>query len=248
MLVLRKAITILRAFTHEEAVLTLPDLRAKTGLPMTTCQRIVSNLVAERVLERTGDTYRIGRSVLEWAAIARQARPLNQMLYGILHDLRDATEETACGFTLEGRLRVCVDVISTKLPVRPQTYVGQAVPLHIGAAGKVILAYHDDLLRAAEHDDLERFTDNTITDPRVLDLELKRVRSRGWSISAEEVTSGLAGVAAPVFDADRRVVASVGLSIPLQRAGRQRLRALVPFVVEAAARVSDRLGYSAEDT
>jgi len=242
-LVLRKAVAILRAFSHEQPVLTLQDLRAMTGLPMTTCQRLVTNLVAERVLERRGDSYSIGRSVLEWAAIAKQARPLNQLLSGILNDLRNDTEETACAFTPQGRFRICVEVIPTMLPVRPQTYVGQAVPLHIGAAGKVMLAFNEDLLRAAQREELEQVTEKTITDHGQLELEMKRIRKSGWSISQEEGTSGLAGVAAPVFDADGAVVASIALSVPTQRAGRQRLRALVPVVVEAASRASDMLGY-----
>jgi len=242
-LVLRKAIAILRAFSYEQPVLTLQDLRAMTGLPMTTCQRIVSNLVAERVLERSGDSYSIGRSVLEWAAIAKQARPLGQLLSGILNDLRDATEETACAFTLQGRFRICVEVIPTRLPVRPQTYVGQAVPLHIGAAGKVMLAFNDDVMRAAQREDLEQVTDKTITDHIQLELEMKRIRKSGYSISSEEGTTGLAGVAAPIFEADGSVVASIALSVPVQRAGRQRLRALAPVVMEAAKLASDRLGY-----
>ena len=240
---LRKAVAILRTFSYEQPVLTLQDLRAMTGLPMTTCQRIVTSLVAERVLERSGDSYSIGRSVLEWATIAKQARPLNQLLSGVLHDLRDTTQETACAFTLQGRFRICIEVIPTRLPVQPQTYVGQAVPLHIGAAGKVMLAFNDDALRAAQREELEQLTDMTITDHLQLDLEMKRIRKSGWSISTEEGTSGLAGVAAPVFDADGGVVASIALSVPMQRAGRQRLRALVPVVTEAAKLASGLLGY-----
>jgi DNA-binding IclR family transcriptional regulator len=242
-LVLRKAVAILRAFTPERPILTLQDLRAITDLPMTTCQRIVTNLAAERVLDRNGDTYSIGRAVLEWAEIGKLARPLNQLLGGIMRDLRDSTEETACAFTPQGRFRVCIEVIPTRLPVRPQTYVGQAVPLHIGAAGKVMLAFDDDLLRTATREDLEQVTDHTITDHDQLELEMKRIRKCGYSISSEEGTTGLAGVAAPIFGADGRLVASVALSVPLQRAGRQRLRALAPVVVKTAKLASGQLGY-----
>jgi IclR family transcriptional regulator, acetate operon repressor len=246
-LVLRKAIAILRAFSHEQPELSLQDLRNMTGLPMTTCQRIVTNLVAERVLERSGDRYSIGRSILEWAAIAKQGTPLNRLLSGILYDLRDATQETACAFTPQGRFRVCIAVVPTTLPVRPQTYVGQAVPLHIGAAGKVLLAFDDDLLHAAQRDELERLTDKTIIDHHQLELEVTRIRKSGYSISSEEGTSGLAGVSAPIFEADGAVVASLALSVPVQRGGRQRLRSLVPVVIEAAKTASDRLGYHAAD-
>jgi len=38
-------------------------------------------------------------------------------------------------------------------------------------------------------------------------------------------------VAAPVFEADGVVVASIAQSVPLQRGTRQRMRSLVPFVV-----------------
>lgn len=244
-LVLRKTVALLRAFSHEQPELSLPELRGLTGLPTTTCQRIVANLVAEQVLERSGDRLRIGRSVLEWAAVAKQGTPLHRTLRGILHDLRDETGETACAFTPEGRFRVCIEVVPTMLPVRPQTYVGQTVPLNIGAAGKVLLAFDDELLAATQHEELEKVTEKSITDHDQLDIEVKKIRKAGYSISSEEGRSGLAGVAVPVFEADGAVVASIALSVPLQRGSRQRLRSLVPFVAAAGKRASDRLGYHA---
>ncbi len=245
-LVLRKTIAIMRAFSHEHPELTLPELRNLTGLPTTTCQRIVANLVAEQVLERSGDRLRIGRSVLEWAAVAKHGTPMNRALSPILHELRDETNETALAFIPEGRFRVCVEVVPTTLPVRAQTYVGHAAPLHIGAAGKALLAFDNDRFESMQKEELEKVTEQTIADHSQLEAEIRKVRKLGYAISAEEGSTGLAAVAAPVFEAGGAVVASIALSVPLQRGTRQRLRELVPFVMSAAAQVSDSLGHHVE--
>ena len=50
--------------------------------------------------------------------------------------------------------------------------------------------------------------------------------------------------AAPVKDYSHKVVASVGLSGPVSRFSSERIeKELAPFVKEAAAKLSERLGY-----
>ena len=64
-----------------------------------------------------------------------------------------------------------------------------------------------------------------------------------YAIVDEEEIEGVRGVAAPVFDCDRRVVGAISMSAPAVRMSIEKARALAPDVKEAAERVSRRLGY-----
>jgi len=62
-----------------------------------------------------------------------------------------------------------------------------------------------------------RLTGMTITDPAQLRHTLALARDRGYAVEAHGATLGDAGIAAPVFDPSRRVVAAVGIVGPAER-------------------------------
>jgi len=59
-LVLQKASALLDVFTGERYELTFPEIRQATGLPASTCARLLRTLVHGGLLERDGDRHRIG--------------------------------------------------------------------------------------------------------------------------------------------------------------------------------------------
>src|SRR5262245_15669584 len=67
-LVVRKLKQILESFTIEQPELTLQQITKLTGLPPSTCQRLVQNLVREGFLDRDEDRYRIGLGLVRVAA------------------------------------------------------------------------------------------------------------------------------------------------------------------------------------
>jgi DNA-binding IclR family transcriptional regulator len=238
-----KAGAVLRTFSHERPELTLQELKAATGLPLTTCQRIVANLVAEHLLDRVGDRYCVGYGIIELAAVASHGRPLARILQPIVRELRDRTQETACVFVPEGTMRVCIAVAPAANAVRVEAYVGRTAPLHLGATGKVLLAYDDDRLGLLLDRELERLTEHTMASHEALVAETRRIRRKGFAISSQESRVGLSGIAAPVFDANGSVVAAIALSLPTQRSSKQQLSRWAPIVIEMGQQASARLGH-----
>jgi DNA-binding IclR family transcriptional regulator len=73
---------------------------------------------------------------------------------------------------------------------------------------------------------------------------LREVAKQGYAVDDEELDPGVRSLAAPVRDYSKRVVAAVGLLGPASRLVPERIEAeLLPLVVEAATRLSQRLGY-----
>lgn len=148
LLVLGKITEILNAFTLRQPSLTLRDIQQATGIPSSTVQRLVTNLVAHGFLDRTDDRFRIGVKMAYWAAAAARELDVLDVVNPVLKDLRDLTGETACFFRAEGELRVCIAIAETRHALRREMAVGRIAPVTVGAPGRVLLAWDPALSTA----------------------------------------------------------------------------------------------------
>ncbi len=242
LLVLGKIKEILEAFTLQKPDPTLSDLIDITGLPRSTCQRLVQNLVNEGFLRRDEQRYRIGLDLVRMAAPGTLGIDLVQLSRPVLQALRDETGETACLYVRHGHHRVVVGVAETRNIVLRLFVVGMTMPLHAGSAGKVFMAFDPKALDAARGAGLRRFTDQTTTDADELAAELDLIRHQGWAMTSGEREVGAASISAPVYGHDGELCAVLGIGAPTQRLNHESAARWSPQVVESAKEVSRRLG------
>ncbi|WP_336085183.1 IclR family transcriptional regulator [Nocardia sp. SSK8] len=144
-----------------------------------------------------------------------------------------------------------------------QLAVGEVLPAHATALGKVLLAYAAARLRAAPASGavgvsglaaarpeaalasatpLPSFTRRTIVDRGELDRVIAGVRRAGWAGEVGEFRSGEAGVAAPIRDRGGLVVAALGITGPVDRLcdNRSQIRAAAVEHVRLAAQAVHR--------
>lgn len=233
---------MLDAFTVETPRLRLGEIRAVTGLPSTTCLRLLHNLCQEGFLTRDGDEYRIGTGMLHWFPVALAALDVVGLARPVLDELRDQTDELACLFVAEGTTRVCVAMAQSRQGTVRRLAIGESLPLHAGSAGKVLLAYDAALLQKVKGGTLARFTDRTPTDPASIDAAVSAVRNDGWAMSLNESYSGAGSISAPVFSHDGTVAAVVCLAAPVERFDEDIARRWLPFVQRAADALTSTLG------
>ncbi|WP_253258558.1 IclR family transcriptional regulator [Pseudonocardia sp. N23] len=246
LLVLRKIVQILDAFSIESSELGLQQITRATGLPASTCQRLVRNMVAEGFLDRVDDRYRIGMGLVQRAAPGTFGLDLVALSRPVLQALRDETGETACLYVRSGPYRTIVALAESRHPVMRLFVVGMVMPLHAGSAGKVLMAWDPTARKEAVGHGLGRFTDHTVVDIDVLTAQLADVRDAGFAASFEERDAGAASISAPVFGLSGELVAALGIGAPLQRLNPVDVDRLAPVVVDAAADASRRLGYRAD--
>ncbi|MGW4122079.1 IclR family transcriptional regulator [Nocardia sp. NPDC004711] len=123
--------------------------------------------------------------------------------------------------------------------------VGEELPSHATALGKVLLAYDGELADAARDGRLPAITHRTLTDPAELRRAISEVRRTGWAGDIGEYRSGEASVAAPIRSRGGLVVGAIGITGPVDRLcdGQLRFRsAPIAQVRDAAAAVSRDLG------
>lgn len=243
-----RAVAVLDAFTGRRAALNLSDVAEAVGLGTSTTHRLLRSLTSHGLLRRDDDarTYRLGPHVLRLAQAAVGAMDLREVSRPVLWRLRDAADETVGLHLLRGeRHRVVADQVESHQPLRrTYTELGEPIPLHHGAPGKVLLALMPDERRAAYlAGGLAAANERTIVDPHALAAELVAIRRDGHAFSFGERVDGIHTVAAAVRDHSGAAVASLSVTGPALRMPRERLADLAPLVRAAATELSALLGY-----
>lgn len=239
--VVARALRILGAFGPDRRSLTLSELARHSGLPVSTAHRLVSELVSWGALERgaAGD-YHIGLRLWEVGSLAPRGLGLREAALPVLEDLSQVTRENVQLAVREGAEVVFVERIAGSRAVRVLTRVGGRFALTATGVGLVLLAHAPaDLQERVLEGPAMRYTERTMTDPRLIRAALAETRSRGYAISDRQVTMDALSVAAPVHDAAGEVVAAVSLVV--RHTGDVSPHALAPLVCTSARAISRAL-------
>jgi DNA-binding IclR family transcriptional regulator len=235
-----KVLGLLDAFTPEDRELSLNELARRTGMPLSTTYRLVSELVdwggLERV-ERGG--FRIGLRLWEVGSMAPRSATLQEIVLPFMQDLYAATQENVHLAVLDGREALYIERITGRTSISVQSRRGRRLPLHATGVGKALLAhappeFQDEVIAAG----LTRYTPYTIIAPGHLKRELAEIRRTGVAIAREEMTVGRVSVAAPLLDRDGEALAALSIVIPATGADLDRL---VPAVRTAALCAARRI-------
>lgn len=240
---LGKVTEILNCFSVEEPDPTLTQIVRQTGLPASTCQRLVQNMVREGFLDRDGDRYRIGLQLVRWASPGTFGLDVVRIVRPILQQLRDEAGETACLYIRDGAFRTVVAVAETRHVVMRPFRVGQVMPIHAGAPGKIFLAFDPGAREALAGSELTRFTANTPDSWEVLDQQVEQARAQGFYAAFGERNSDVGSISAPVFDHTGELAGVLGVGFPTQRVTPADVERLGPAVSAAARSASLALGH-----
>ena len=240
-----RAIAMLRAFDGGTAELTLKELSARLGLEKVNTLRLARTLLHEGLLTHDPQSRRYALS-LGCLALFRGLLGRNELIESArrhLEHARDATGETACLMVREGWHRVAVDSIPSKHSVRYVLEIGDRRPLHMGAAGMCLLsgldeAAWEELMARLNAEAEERPVQRR---PLTIQERLQRLRDQGWVTVQGEWAAEAAGAAAPIHDAQRKVVAAVSIVVPLTRASDTHMETCGRMAMATAQSISSEL-------
>ena len=245
---LERALDILECFSFQNRELSLTDLVNRTGLNKTTVKRLISNLTARGYLQREPQSkkYQLGMRLFEMGAIVFSSFSLRQAAAYPMTNLQSESGATVLlGVSMEGQL-VYVDKREGDGMVRISSDIGWRRPLHYGMLGMVLMAGMDskDVQRILRENPLEAHTSFSITDDDAFSLRLEQIRDQGYLLEKEEAVEGMVGIAAPIRDYSRQVVAALGITLPIHThsptAGLDRM---VDLVKKTSETISSNLGY-----
>jgi DNA-binding IclR family transcriptional regulator len=115
------------------------------------------------------------------------------------------------------------------------------------ASGRVLLAFQSRAtqLRYAAREDLARLSPNSPVTVEDMTALLDEIARQGFAITKNVLNSGIAAVAAPVFDANRQAILAIGCSAPISRSTDAQIGAVLSRLRETATSMSHKLGGSA---
>ncbi len=197
---------------------SLNEVAAETAVARSTVYRILNSLESHGVVRRHGkdSRYLLGPRLLRLAArvtIQASGLDLAAIAQPHLERLARQTGETSKVSVYDrGSVLVLAGVPGSGEHAL-HIVVGQHLPIHAGAASKMLLAYQAD----AERDrilagPLKTFTEHTITDPVKLLREIRKVRRQGWSHDPGEFGVSIHSYGAPILNTDAQLIGA--LSIP----------------------------------
>jgi IclR family acetate operon transcriptional repressor len=186
----------------------------------------------------------LGRALARQMDLERQAEP-------VLRELADRIEETTGLATAQACRRVHLMQVESRHEIKLSFVLSTPLPLHLGAAGKTLLAFLTDadreLCLARSVAAGPPLSEEALA---TLKSELSLIRRAGYGASAGERVPGSRSIAAPVWTwrGDLLVLVTSG---PAARFTKPVATQAVPLLREAASRLTRELGgneYAAEVT
>ncbi len=241
---LEKGMRVLELLAEKQA-LTASEVARELQTNRAGSHRFLATLRELGYVEKDArDRYHLTFRVLELGMKVVNRYEILRIIRPYLLELSSLFNETVNLGHFDGKDILHLDKIDSKEILRMDTPIGSRAPAYCTGLGKAILTFlppeeFEDYLRAAR---LRRYTPNTITTRKALRNETKRIRSLGYAVDNEEMSSGLRCVAAPVFDHTGRVAYAVSISGPTLRMTPEVIERIHPKVRDVCRRLSEKLG------
>jgi len=245
---LARGIRAMECFSPSKAWLSLTDIAEELAIPKASAYRIVSTLVSVGCLQYDPDSkrYRLGLKTLEFGYACLAGLQFPEAAQPILEELANRTRESASMAILDGDEIVYVARVASRRVMSVNLSIGARLPVHCTSMGRILLAGLDEvaLQKWLEGVDLVAYTPFTLLDKDQLAERVRLAREQGFTVTSQELEVGLTSAAAPVRNAQGRVVAAINVSTFTSRYTDVELNEkVVPTLVEAAQTISNALGF-----
>ena len=242
---LDRGMLILGVLAERDGV-SLSELSERSAQSSATVYRVLITLQSREIVEFEEHTqlwyigagaFRVGSVFLNRTNILQRSRPVMQNL------MRLIGETANLGIERDDWV-LFVSQVESSQTIRAFFPPGTRNPMHASGIGKTLMANFpkDRVEKIITEQGLERFTDNTITDPDQLFAALEAIKRKGFAVDDEERTEGMRCIAAPIFDAYGDPVAGLSISGPTFRIPQNATNSIGKIVSESARAVTKDLG------
>jgi len=180
-----RALDILECFSLQDRELNLSEVATKTGLNKTTAKRLISNLTERGYLKKLDSKhYQLGLRLFELGGIVHSSLNLREATSAPMSQIQKETGATVLlGTVMEDQLAM------------------------------ILMAYLEpgEVRRILQKDKLQAYTPLSTTDEDAFSLKLEHIRNQGYVIEKGEAIEGIVGIAAPIRDSSRQVIATLGI-------------------------------------
>jgi len=209
-----KALVILRLFNPQQPALSLAKIAELTGLYKSSILRLLESLAYAQLLFKKPDgQYILGPSIVSLYQSYQASNTFEFIALAALRELTEITQESSAIHIRQGEHRLCLLRVNSSQALQDQIKVGDLLPMHQGAGGKVIQAFEGRTGKLFDQ----------IRKAGVLALPSDRIQE-------------ISGISAPVFN-DSGLLGALTLTMPTYRYNLKHTQ----IVKETAEKVSKLL-------
>lgn len=244
---LLKGLDLLDIVAEANRPLSVSDIAEAHDLDMGTVHRFLNTFVRKRYIAQDPHTkqYFLGAKVLRLSRMFYEQHHIYDLSRSELIELSGLCQETVQLSVISAiPCAILVDEIKGSDAAAVSMAIGTQLPLHCSAAGKVLLAMHEEEVRERIVDNLslDNCTKQSITKKQQLLAHLQDIKKQGWAEENNEFSEGLHAIAAPIFNVHQQPVAALSIVCPAFRYQKTKMHKHVAAMSELAKRISAKLG------
>ena len=207
------AAVILRAMSAARGSMTLKDLAAASDMAPAKAHRYLVSLTRTGLVEQDAASgrYAVGPLSLALGLAALGGIDVVRVATAAMPALCDVLDETVVLTVWGNRGATIVRFEESSQPVTLNVRVGNVLPLLTTALGKVYAAYLDTREVRDAIDTERRALRSSGSSRADVDRMLEEVRQHGVARISGDLLAGVAAMAAPIFDHEGRLAASMGV-------------------------------------
>lgn len=236
---------LLKVFLESGKELGVSELSRQLQLSKGAVHKLLMTLESEGFIKQNpaNKQYSLGYTLLELGNQVLRNHNLADFAKPYLHKLADLTQEFVCLCARDQYEAIYVDKIESKYPIRFNVDAYRRFPLYATSAARSILAFRDqEFVDHVLSEEIRTFTAYSMKKPEEIKERLHRIRDNGYEVSSNMRNVGVTGIAAPIYDADGSVNASISMIGPTDRV-QPFLDDFIRHVVDITQDISHQLGY-----
>ncbi len=233
----RRILEIMEAICQNPKSATASGLSQSLDIPVPTIYRWLDALCEERFIAAHASGYYVpGERFRNMTLNSLQYEPNVTLRRSILRDLSEEIGETVSLAIPQGTKLIYFDRLESHWPFQVNLRVGDALPLHCCASGKLYLSTMNTEAalgvfgRVAKKESAR----NTITSPSKFQEELSKIRKAGYSLDNEEWFNDMVGASVPIFGDGGAIAACLSTHALVTRKAIKTLQDEVPLMQAAA--------------
>jgi DNA-binding IclR family transcriptional regulator len=238
---LERMLAILDLFTETRPIWSVDEIAAKFAYTRSTAYRYVRELADAGLLTQAETArYSLGPRIIQLDRQLRVSDPLLKAMHVLEPMLpRWSDEQIWLLCRLYRDTVTCIHQVG-QLRQGVSFSRGYPMPLFRGATSKAILAFLQERHYTRLYlDNPELVKDAGLgTNWNEFKASLRQIRQNGYAVSVGEVDSGVFGIAAPVFDANQKVIGSVSVVRPASQLDKARWEAESKALVDIGMKLS----------
>ena len=244
---LLRSLELLEVLKEKNRSYSIAELAETMNLPPSTVHRILQTFCEKKYVIRDDRShmYRLGPALIPLGKAASKGIRPQDAAKPALAALSEQTREDVYLIIQVGNKGLVIEKYDGPNHLKVVEEFGYEMYLHCGAIRKVLLAYQTPTF-------IDEYFKNIIVPERAfpyvrpvdLRADLEKIKMEGLAISRGDYVTDAIGIAAPVFNADGDICASIGIIAPeLRIPNDEHFQNLQAQVKRYAAELSTDLGY-----